>query len=472
MISRERLEARLRRRVSRDPILRAVQEEGRRAGVPIRLVGGFVRDVALGRRAQDVDLAAGRGAAALVRRLEARWGRRLFRFRKRGVTTWRTSVAGRDVDVVDAGTRGFLEDLRRRELRANAVAFDLEAGRIVDPLGGLRDLRNGILRTPRRGVVRGDPVRALRAARFLAQLPGFRLDRATREEIRATARPLRRASAERVRDELDSLLASVDPAAGLEALLDLGILDAALPELRPMRDSVAGEGRPDVWRHTVLAVAASVRPGRRPGGTRVRDRDSLRVLRWALLLHDVAKPETLRTDGPRPTFHGHEVVGARRAAAILERLRLPLAFRRRVRRLVLFHLRPHHLADAGAPERGMRRLVRECEGDLPLLVVHAGCDAVGSGAPDARMRWRRLRPVLQRLLALHDEVSASPLPRLVDGRDVMRILGVESGPAVGEALDEIRELQEQGDLADRNAALRHLEKRGQAPFSRSRKKGV
>jgi tRNA nucleotidyltransferase/poly(A) polymerase len=363
------------------------------------------------------------------------------------------------VDVVDAGRRGLRDDLLRRELTINAMAFDLDSGKVEDPLGGLRDLRRGLLRMPRPGVIREDPVRALRAARFLAQIPRTRLERETREEVSRAARALRRASPERIRDEIDAILRAPDPGRGFEALVELGLLDAVLPELAPMRRCPAGEGRPDAWRHTLLALAKSARPGRLPAARSTELPETARVLRWALLLHDMAKPATLRSEGDRPTFHGHESLGARRAAALLDRLRLPVGHRRRVTRLILFHLRPHHLAEAGAPDRGMRRLVREAGDDLPLLVLHAACDAAASGAPDATRRWRRLRPVLVRLLALHARARALPPARLVDGDDVMKALRIPPGPEVGRLLAEIRDLQEEGRLLDREDALRHLAER-------------
>jgi poly(A) polymerase len=367
-------------------------------------------------------------------------------------------VAGRELDIVDAGRRGIDADLARRELTINAIAFDVVRGRVHDPLGGLRDLRARILRLPRPGVVREDPVRALRVARFLAELPAFRLHRAAREECRGAGRALARAPAARMRDELCALLAAADPVRGLTLLADFGLLAAVLPELVPLRACVAGAGRPDVWSHTLRTVDAAARRRRLPGAAAGATADAMLVARWTLLLHDVAKPETLQLDATgRPTFHGHEVLGARRARAILRRLSLPRAFVRRVSRLVLFHLRPHHLAEAGAPERGMRRLVRESGDDLPLLVFHAACDAVGSGAQDGAAKWRRLRPVLTRLLALHAAARAAPAERLLGGREVMAALGIGAGPEVGAALRELLELQERGELTDRAGALSYLE---------------
>lgn len=107
----------------------------------------------------------------------------------------------------------------------------------------------------------------------------------------------------------------------------------------------------------------------------------------------------------------------------------------------------------------MRRLVRDAGADLPLLVFHASCDAVASGSPDAATKWRRLQPVLRRLLAMHEAARAAPLPRLLDGREVMAALGIDAGPEVGAALSEIRELQESGEVVDRPGALAYLESR-------------
>jgi len=455
-VDSRRLATRLRWRVSRDPTLREVRDVACESRIAVWLVGGLVRDAALGQRGEDIDLVALRGSAKVVKRLQQTWGCRGFRFRKRGVTTWRFSVAGRQVDLVAAPRRTLAEELRRRELTINAVAYDLLAGRLDDPLRGASDLRAKRLRLPRPGVLHDDPMRALRIARFLSQLPGFRLDPAAAREARACAPALRRAAVERVREELDKLLRAPDPARGLNVLLRLELQDPVLPELTPMRTCLAGAGRPDVWNHTIDAIALSANRPRLPGASRVGD-DDRRILRWALLLHDICKPDTLahRPDG-RPTFHGHEVVGARRADALLRRLRQSRELRRRVKRVVLFHLRPHHLSDAGAPPRGMRRLVRESGDDLPLLLLHAACDAKASGAPDARRRWGPLRRVLLGLQDLAERARRRPLPTLVNGRDVMTVLGLGPGPEVGVALDAIREAQESGELRTRREALAWL----------------
>jgi putative nucleotidyltransferase with HDIG domain len=456
-LNRDRLASLLRHRTARDPRIRQARDAAWEVDAELWLVGGYVRDSALERRATDVDLVVGRGRDRLVPELRRRWATRGFRFRKRGVTTWRFRVRGHEIDVVDASRRGLDRDLARREFTINAIAFDLTTSRVLDPLKGLADLRARRLRLPRSGVIREDPLRALRAARFLAQLPRFTLEREARRQVSTAGTGLRRASPERVRDELDKLLASDDPARGLAALEELGLVGAVLPELVPLASCVAGAERPDVWRHTLDALARSAPPRGLPGRSALGDADGRKLVRWALLLHDISKPETfaVREDG-RPTFHGHEVLGVRRAEALLVRLRVPRDARRRIGCLILNHLRPSQLAEAGAPARGLRRLVREAGEDLPLLAVHAACDALASGAPDHRPRWRRLRRVLDELIELWERRTQSPPPVLVDGRDVMRALGLGPGKRIGELLASVREHQESGELTTRREALAWL----------------
>jgi poly(A) polymerase len=315
------------------------------------------------------------------------------------------------------------------------------------------------LKLPRPGVLVEDPIRCLRVARFTSQFPDFKPARSLLREAAATGSGLRRASVERILVEMDSLLSSAAPQRGLELLDRLGLLFAVLPELEPLSGPSAGAGRGDVLSHTLEAIALTARRSRLPGSEILKDRDMRRLLRWSLLLHDISKPETLTyAEDGRPTFHGHEVRGSQRCDALLRRLRMAKGERRRIRRLVLFHLRPSHLADSGAPARGLRRLVRDAGDDLPLLVLHAACDARASDLGNAAARWRRLRGVLAALLEMHAGRSRRPLPSLVDGRDVIRILGIGPGPKVGEILDRVREEQESGAVGTRAEALRLIER--------------
>ncbi len=463
VLERPRLLHRLRRLVARQPHAAALREAARATGAEVWLVGGWVRDAALGLQSRDLDGIVVRRSRALVSHLKRAQGWRGHRVRRRGITTWRFGTAAGSVDLVVAEGRGLRADLERREATLQAIAFDPVRGRLADPLGGLRDLRRGRLRAPGPGAFREDPVRVVRLARLLAQFPSWRATRTTWTRAAEAARELRRAAPERVRDELDRLLAAAAPERGLAALAALGALWVALPELEPLRGCPAGGDRSDTWSHTLEAIAWSTKARRWPGGKALADARAHLGLRWALLLHDVAKPRTLSWSAEgRPRFHGHEILGARMAREILKRLRQRRELVRDVTWLVAAHLRPHHLADAGAPARGLRRLVREAGARLPLLLLHAACDARALGGPADRRRWRRLQGVLRQLEALDEARKRQPLPRLVSGEDVMRLLRLDPGPQVGRVLEEIQELHEEGRLSSREEALAYLERRARA----------
>lgn len=461
-MTRAALARRLARRAARDPLLRRLRALARRLDRPLWVVGGWPRDVALGRAPGDFDLAVTEAMPRWRAAVAAEFGTRGFRFRKRGVTTWRFRLEGRDVDAVDAVRRGLDGDLARRDFTVNAIAFELRDGTVADPRGGLRDLRARRLRLAGARAMEEDPVRALRLARFSAALEGFRVDPAAARAARAVAPRTAREPVERVLAEWRKLLACPRPRPGLERAWDWGLVAATLPELTPMARCAAGGGRPDVWTHTGMAIEATSSLARRrvPFARRLRDPGAREVLHLALLLHDVAKPDTfeLRPDG-RPAFHGHETLGADRAGAALRRLGAPAALRQRVESLIRLHLRPGHLADAGPTPRALRRLARDAGDDLPLLVLHAAADALGSGTEDDRGRWRRLRRVLLDLESAAAALRRAPAGPLVGGEEVMRRLGLPPGPEVGAVLRRMVEEQDAGALrtaADARAWLDRL----------------
>jgi len=461
-VTARELQAALARRCSRDALLRQLRDWARLTEHELWLVGGYVRDTALRARPYDVDLVVVRRARSCVAALQRLWRTKGVRFRKRGITTWRFSTHARLVDLVIAERRGLDADLSRRDLTINAMAYELNRERLYDPLRGLTDLKAARLRLPHPGVIGQDPLRALRAARFLAGLPRFSIARSALAPIRSAAQQLHTVAPERVRAELHKLLGGVAPQRGLEALFGWGLLEPLLPELAGLPHCIAGADRPDIWRHTVDAVGLSATRRAIPGADAIAD-DERPLLRWALLLHDISKPETLAFDAAgRPSFHGHEVLGARRADRLLRRLRMSGKQRKRISRLILHHLRPGHLADSGASPRGLRRLVRDSADDLHMLTAHAACDALASGSPNAKARWLRLRRVLLGLLEQRRLQCHSPLPTLVSGNDVMRLGRLAAGPRVGQLLQRVSEAQRAGRITTRDEALHQLELWGRA----------
>jgi poly(A) polymerase len=328
------------------------------------------------------------------------------------------------------------EDLRRRDFTVNAMVMDTD-GRILDPLGGREDLARRLLRTPGDPdrTFADDPLRMLRAVRFAAQLD-FTLDPALLPAMRRMAERARPPvlSVERVQEELRKLLLTDRPRLGLELMAEGGLMAVLLPELEACRGvAQGGWHRDDVFGHTLDAVEHTARDLR---------------LRLAALFHDIGKPPTA---GPGLTFHGHDRAGAEMTAAAMERLRFPHALIQDVVRLVRMHMRPiQYRSDWGAG--AVRRLARD-GGELigPLLDL-ARADVAASAYPGTD----EIEELAGRLREAEQE-TPSRLRIPIDGRDIMDVLGIGPGPAVGRAKSRLEELVLDGLIdPDRSALLAHL----------------
>ena len=444
------------------------------------LVGGAVRDVLLERPLVDLDWLVPDPEPRAEALAEAVAGSVVPLDQERG--HWRVVAKGRSWDLIapelatppsawnataatapggcarDAPAHGVPDpsdanvleaDLRRRDLTINAIAA-LPDGRLVDPTNGLRDLQAKRIRFTGPTVLHDDPVRAYRAVRFAAQL-GFRLDEASAAAIADLAAALQRGelelpAVERLQAELSACLATPVAGRAMAALDDLGLLEPVLPELTAGRG--VGQGglhHLDVLQHQLEALQQLV--------DAFPAADA--ALRWATLLHDVGKPLTRELDeGDRPRFHGHDAVGAEVTARALRRLRLPHATAARAAALVGAHMRPLPQGEKAA-RRFVHRL-RPLLPDLLRLMVADREAARGRLASEAgRRRYRlALAQVIRRL-----EADPVPVAALVDGRGVMRMLGLAPGPAVGaalRALEEARAVGEVRDLAEAEAYLRHM----------------
>lgn len=475
---------------------------------PVWLVGGAIRDAALGRPVADLDLACAgaRGLAADVARafrgnmvtLDA--DNAVYRLvlppaRGRGL---------RQIDVAEILGGSILADLARRDFTVNAVALELRssllrpslpAASFLDPRGGLADLARGALRCESERPLRDDPLRLLRAFRLAAQT-GLALDDATLALIHKHRRLARDPAGERVQAEILALLA-VPGASATLALMDRhGLLTALFEDLEPARRCAQDYYGPGgVLKHSLdvcartdflLAHFPAVYPdiarafgehlaARASGGVPERA-----VLMLAALLHDVAKPETARTIDGRLRFFGHDAVGARRAAKILRDLRFSREHADTVSEIVRQHLRPGHLAASGAPvsDRAVYRFFRDVGARAPgLLAVCWGDHASYMPAPrlkrllgaacghPPRSGLARLRPeearktvrhlqLVSQLLRRYFDADRAPVPaRLLDGVAVMKALGIGPGPRVGDVLERLREAQAEGEVRDREQAL-------------------
>ncbi|MCP2015790.1 poly(A) polymerase [Deinococcus sp. HSC-46F16] len=401
------------------------------------LVGGAARDWLRGVTPHDYDWAVPDPAAA-ARTLAGKVGGSAFALdEERGY--WRVHAPGGVQHDFVPLPDDLTDDLRRRDFTVNALALTPER-RVVDPSGGQADLRSRRLRMVSEANLRDDPLRAWRAVRFEITL-GFRLEGDTEAAVRRVAADLAAAAgtlplpaAERIRDELEVLLGHPDAAPGILRLEDLGLLALTLPELREGIGMVQGGFHHlDVFQHGVEALHQLL--------TRFPDADP--ALRWATLLHDVGKPRTRGTNprSGRTTFYGHDRVGAELARAMLTRLRLPSATVDRAGALVRAHM-----AQLPSNEREARRFVHRRRPLLPDLLRLMLADREASRGPDSHPAIRHAYArAFERVLAALEEQPQAPRP-LLTGEDVMGLLGLSPGPAVGQALRAVAEAQALGEV--------------------------
>ena len=459
------------------------------AGEELFLVGGVIRDALLGRiaagNAFDLDFATsalpertqtlGRAAgAASVYLVGERFGTVGLIFtepvdgdgntppalatepRTLGVeiTTYRREayVDGTRHPVVELGGT-LADDLARRDFTVNAMAADARTGELVDPYGGLPDLDQAVLRAVGDADERfdEDPLRLLRAARFVAQL-GFRIDPETQAAMTRTAPSLARISRERILAELSRLLVGAYADHALEVLRVTGLLAAALPELEPIAEATVdpygfGRGRggvareKDLWNHTLQVVRQSpARP----------------VVRWAALLHDAAKPACRSVDGSGEVhFFGHEREGGRLAERLLRRLGADRVTTARVSRLVELHARPEAY-EPDWTDSAVRRLALEAGDVLDDLLDLAEADVTSAREHRRRLAADRIAALREHIARLEAEQALALLQSPLDGNDLMAMFDRPPGRWIAEIKDHLRELVIDGELApgDRESAAR------------------
>jgi putative nucleotidyltransferase with HDIG domain len=463
-------------------LLRAVAAAAGRGGEPV-LVGGAVRDAWLGRpHPPDVDIAVPAGALDLARRVAQRLGGAFFSLdSQRGAA--RVVAGDHQLDITDFRASTLAADLAARDFTVNALAVSVRAllkGRapLVDPTGGLADLRARRLRLAGPRALADDPLRALRAVRLERTLE-LRLTPAAGRAVAAAAPALADVAAERVRDELLGLFALPDTARALRRADQLALLSVIFPEVEPMR--VTRQPAPHrftVLEHSLRAVAGADQVVARsdalaPFGEELAAhlREPLAggvgrgaLLKLAALLHDVAKPETRRVLGGRVRFFEHDVRGAARSRAIGERLRLPGAAVMALERLVRHHLRLLHLSGTGhVTARARYRFYRDLGPETRDLLLLVLVDAAAVRGESPLAVWPRAALIRDLLGGWEVQRRADVAPPLVRGGDVMAHFGLSAGPDVGRLLRRAREAQDLGLVTTREEALAYLDSPGAGP---------
>ncbi|HEV7666043.1 MAG TPA: HDIG domain-containing protein [Chloroflexota bacterium] len=419
------------------------------------LVGGVVRDLLLGAAApRDLDFATSAAPAQTERALSAAGGKVFKIGEKFGTIGGIFSTRSGDVQVeittyraeaYEPGSRKpavafgqvLADDLARRDFTINAMALDPLSGDVHDPFGGQDDLAAGVIRAVGDAAERfaEDPLRLLRAVRFASRL-GFAIDSETTAAIAGTAASLASISRERVRDELEKILVGPAPSRGIRLLCDVGLADYSLPDVPKLRgmeqEAASAQGRhKDVFSHTL----------------QVLDRTPPRLaLRWAALLHDIAKPATKRIENGKVTFHGHDHKGERMARRLLGELKVSSELVDRVGRLVGLHLRANAYAGEWT-DSAVRRFVLEAGEDLLEDLLQLSRADVTTSRVERRMAIARSVAELERRIReLREEEDIARIASPLDGLELMELFGQGPGRWIQPLKDQLREMVIEGEL--------------------------
>jgi poly(A) polymerase len=446
-------------------------------GLQVYLVGGTVRELALGRTAPDLDLAVSAHTLDLARALAAALNG-TFVLLDEAERTARVVWRGEILDLAEFRAPTLEEDLRARDFTINALALELKAllGKIplelIDPWGGLDDLARGLIRVVRPQNFQEDPLRLLRAYRFAAT-HGFSLTPETAAAVPAYLPWFSRVAGERVRQELFTLLAAARAAAVLEDMDQTGLLTRIFPECEDMK-GVEQDGfhHLDVFHHSLKTAAyleevlaapqvyfgdlAAEFPGY------LQPPFQAALLKLAALFHDAGKPQVQdrRLSPDRYTFYYHERVGVELFTTAALRLRLSQAEMKTVTHLITLHMRPFLLLpafrDGELTTRALGRLVRAARPDLPGLFALAMGDSLAGQGPQKPEDVEKVLGALADAAYhfLKERLEPQELkPRLLTGHDLIKALGLTPGPRFREILTAVEEAQWEGSIHTREEAL-------------------
>jgi len=419
-------------------------------GKRLYLVGGSVRDAVLGRPTNDFDFTTDARPAEIQKLLsgwaDAQWDTGIafgtVGASKKGeiieITTFRADVydgVTRNPEVTFGDTID--GDLVRRDFTVNAMAFDVAARAFVDPTGGLKAARDGVLDTPAtpQESFGDDPLRMLRAARFVSQL-GFTAAPRVIEAMRSMAGEIARITPERVQVELSKLLCGAHPRRGIELMVETGLADIVLPELTAMKLEIDEHHQhKDVFDHSLVVLEQAI-------DLEDVDQSPDLVLRIAALLHDIGKPATRRFEpGGGVSFHHHEVVGAKMVRKRLRALRYSKEITEDVAKLVYLHLRFHGYGNGEWTDSAVRRYVTDAGDLLTRLHKLVRADCTTRNKRKASLLRRTYDSLEERIARIAAEEDLARVRPDLDGNEIMKLLGLPPGPQVGAAWKFLKELR-------------------------------
>ena len=422
-------------------VFEAVAEVAADTGVQAYVVGGYVRDIFLKRQSKDVDFTVIGDGIAFAQAVANMLGEssNVTVFKNFGTAMiksgdWDIEFVGARKESYQAKSRkpivtegSFADDLSRRDFTINTLAISLNAddhGKLIDMYNGMGDLKTGIIRTPLApGITfNDDPLRMMRAIRFATQL-NFKLHPQTLQGIKENASRIEIVSMERISDEINKIILSPKPSIGFSLMFDTGLLQLVFPEMALLQgvETIDGLSHKDNFYHTIQVL-----------DNLCKESDDI-WLRWAAILHDIAKPQTKRFfPGEGWTFHGHEDKGARMVKGIFKQLRLPLNEKMKfVEKMVQLHLRPIVLSQEVVTDSAVRRLIFDSGEDIDSLMKLCRADITTKNENKVKKFIQNLKVVEDKIRDVEERDRIRNWQPPIDGIEIMELFGIGAGREIG-----------------------------------------